>query len=158
MSLQRADANKPTEPVLRYATGERIELGDLVFEPHNEPWVADHKVYGIVEEVCQPHSSTALAWGKPQGCISIAWSRGHATLMGSEIVLQPYEVFFIRRRQRFDKQIYRLRYAVERLFARLRVFAVPVRTLRQAGCQLRFLHWLVVTLKRRYTKRPPGRS
>ena len=45
---------EPAKPVLRYATGERIEVGDVVSEPTNTG-----EVYGVVKEVFQPETPRA---------------------------------------------------------------------------------------------------
>ena len=56
-----------TVDVLRYRSGEVIEVGDRVMEPVNGMRM------GTVVEVLQPGTDQAATIGKPGGGISVEW-------------------------------------------------------------------------------------
>ena len=86
---------------MRYRTGERIELGDVVMEPVNA-----HERFGVIDAVWEPGSSGDASMGLPQGCFNITWCGGtggdarglpetvHAT---SKFVDQQDVLIFVRR-------------------------------------------------------------
>lgn len=83
----------PAKPVLRYATGERIEVGDVVSEPVNAG-----EVYGVVKEVFQPGDPAGQWLDATDGAITVVWSGGGEALIGKDIILGEDYIYFIRRR------------------------------------------------------------
>ena len=88
-----AESSKPTESVLRYATGERIEVGDVVSQPVNAG-----EEYGVVEEVLQPGEPTSRLLGGPDGAITVAWSESGSWFIRNEIILGEDYIYFVRRK------------------------------------------------------------
>ena len=82
----------PAKPVLRYATGERIEVGDVVSEPTNAG-----EVYGVVKEVFQRGDPAGMFIG-PDGGITVAWNGDGYEFMANEIILGEDYIYFIRRK------------------------------------------------------------
>lgn len=88
-----AESSKSAKPVLRYATGERIEVGDVVSRPTNA-----EDEYGVVKEVFQPDDPIGCLLGCPDGGISVAWSVLGRVLMSNEIILGEDYIDFARRK------------------------------------------------------------
>ena len=82
-----------TVDVLRYRSGEVIEVGDRVMEPVNGMRM------GTVVEVWQPGTEQAAATGYPGGGISVEWDDDHAWILyPPENITEPYVLFFLGRR------------------------------------------------------------
>ena len=80
--------------MLRYATGERIEVGDVVLQPIN-----DHEEYGVVKEIYQPGDPIGcLVGGGPEGFIIVAWSAHGDVIIDNEIILGQGYIYFVRRK------------------------------------------------------------
>lgn len=88
-----AESSKPGKSVLRYASGERIEVGDVVAEPVN-----DSEEYGVVKEVVQPGTAHWASAEYPEGVIMVEWRNYGEAWMGNDIILGEDYIYFIRRK------------------------------------------------------------
>lgn len=88
-----AESSEAAKSVLRYATGERIEVGDVVAEPVN-----DSEEYGVVKEVVQPGTPHWLSAEYPEGAIIVEWRNNGEAWIGNEIILGEDYIYFIRRK------------------------------------------------------------
>ena len=88
-----AESSKPAKSVLRYATGERIEVGDVVSQPVNAG-----EEYGVVKEIFQPGEPTGCMFVGTEGAITVAWSSHSYEFIANEFILGEDHIYFARRR------------------------------------------------------------
>lgn len=90
-----AEKREPNAPALRYASGERVLVGDVVMQPVNAEdaevapvpgWtpIFLHEAFGKFTEVMQPGSDEAHLVGFPKGCACMKWRHSPNTYLSSQ--------------------------------------------------------------------------
>ena len=103
-----AEKREPNAPALRYASGERVLVGDVVMQPVNSEdaevapvpgWtpIFLHEAFGKVTYVMRPESDEAHLVEFPQGCACIEWRRwpGNSSLSSQDGFLEADCLFFV---------------------------------------------------------------